>query len=108
MSLFEKYVAAGRNKDLEALADVFHEDYMYLAPTYLETKESILEEFEKSWLEKTFLNTESTLIHEDEDTMILTFIEEDLRKNTKEFVTEVALLKDGQMWRSASKAEPVD
>ena len=41
MSLFEKYVAAGRNKDLEALADVFHEDYMYLAPTYLETKESI-------------------------------------------------------------------
>ena len=47
MSLFENYVATGRNKDLEALADVFHEDYMYLTPTHLETKESILEEFEK-------------------------------------------------------------
>ena len=43
MSVFEKYVAAGRTKDLDALSDVFHEDYMYLAPDYLETKESILE-----------------------------------------------------------------
>ncbi len=108
MRLFEKYVAAGRYKNLEALADIFNEDYMYSAPTYLQTKESILEEFEKSWLEKTFINTESKLIHDDEDTMILTFIKEDFRKNIIEFVTGVVLLKDGQMWRSASKAEPID
>ena len=108
MSVIEKYVSAGRTKDLDALSKVFHEDYMYLAPDYLETKESILEEFKKSWVENTFANYDLKLIHEDKDTMIITFIEEDFRKGTKDFVTEVLLLKDSQIFRSASKTEPID
>ena len=104
MSVFEKYVAAGARKTwMHYLMCSMKIICIWHQITWKQRKAS-----QKSWVENTFANYDLKLIHEDKDTMIITFIEEDFRKSTKDFVTEVLLLKDGQIFRSASKTEPID
>lgn len=107
MGVFEKYVAAWDAKDEHAMSAITHDDYMYLTTDSLVARSGLFRDFRNAWAGRSWENTDFKLIIETVDIMVMTFSEMD-ENGKKDFRTEACLLEDGKIWRSASKAVPVE
>lgn len=101
MKLFDRWLQAWKTRDYDTIAALYHEDFIFLEPTSMLTREEFLDgifeqlsnpNFEISW----------ECLHEDATSIILKW-----RETHGEGVFEnhlgLSFIEDGKFWRSIVK-----
>ena len=99
--MFQKLVDITNKRDTEAFKNLFHEDYMHVRETDLVNKDEFFEEILVVWSKPDWnWHQIAKYIYEYKHTMLTRWEE------NGEVVTNSAILKEGQFWRTIINRAP--